>query len=128
MKERRPLPWPVQWVRSEFFWQGVAIQTVGTLIAALFAAMVAILTGVGNYTAALRYYVVSALIVILLVGVGGLIGATTIFTVGREPHSVRRTLRLLGIAVLVFSIGLVSGFFNDEILDAIARWTGYERS
>jgi hypothetical protein len=69
-RQRRPQAgqvwwWAIRWLKSESFWQGIAIQTLSTLIAALVVALVAILAGVG-YTAAIRYFVIYGLILLLI--------------------------------------------------------------
>jgi hypothetical protein len=65
-RPRRTTGWVGQWLRSEEFWQGITIQTVGTILAAIILAFVAVMTGVG-YTPAIRYYVILGIITLILI-------------------------------------------------------------
>jgi hypothetical protein len=64
-EEARQSWWISRWATNETFWQGIVIQTTGTLAAAAILAIVAIVSGVG-YTPAIRYFVVYGLYLVLL--------------------------------------------------------------
>jgi threonine/homoserine/homoserine lactone efflux protein len=79
--ERQPEQtwWVRRWLKNELFWQGIVVQTLGTLAAAVIIALVAILTGVG-YTPAVRYWVLSGLVTLLAIflGVAIIIGGSRV--------------------------------------------------
>jgi hypothetical protein len=56
-QNNRPAPWAFRWAKSEQFWQGIVIQTLGTPAAATIVALAAIFVGVG-YPPAVRYFVI----------------------------------------------------------------------
>jgi hypothetical protein len=49
--------WLARWLKSEMFWQGIAVQTLGTLGAALIVALLAIFTGIGHACGALLCHI-----------------------------------------------------------------------
>ena len=67
--------WLTRWLKSESFWQGIVIQTLGTLAAATIVALIAIFSGVG-YPPAIRYFVIFGFTIILYVGVTVILGVT----------------------------------------------------
>ena len=60
-----PLAWPRRWARREPFWQGIAIQAIGTLISAFIILVFAVIAGVG-YDPATRALVLNITLMILL--------------------------------------------------------------
>ena len=116
----------IRWLKSESFWQGIAIQTLGTLIAALVVALVAILAGVG-YTAAIRYFVVVGLI--LLIAFIAYVAALDVISklLVRKLQNFHFRVAAVRIIYLLLAI-LVIGIFRligPQLEAALASWTGY---
>lgn len=129
-QSEKPTRWLQRWLKSDEFWQGIAIQTIGTLAAALILALVAIFTGVG-YTAAIRFYVMASILFIL--GLFGT-GALSDFAIRRlrpKPKLIPidpDIQWLVRVAVLILAIAAIWGGFGlllSYLTPAIARWTGY---
>lgn len=138
---------------DEFLWQGIVVQTVGTLLAATIIALVARLVGVGGYTPAVRHFVICGLIVLML-GVlyailtalwirltrnwtktlAELIGRRTLGRIdpeigGTYSRTVMTSLRVLPlIAWLLATIFLIIIGLREPIRSDVARWTGYTPS
>lgn len=66
MEQETSASWLARWLKSEMFWQSIAVQTLGTLGAALIVALLTIFTGIG-YTPAVRYFVIYGLIILVTV-------------------------------------------------------------
>jgi hypothetical protein len=124
--------WLTRWLKSEAFWQGIAVQTLGTLAAAIIIALVAILLGIG-YTPAVRYFVLSGLVIlvglllVIAITAGGfrLLGrllSTQVFK--RHPFWIGLLFTTLALVGIVF-VWVAATVTVASIQTAIARWTGY---
>lgn len=135
VEQKRP-SWLRRWYRSETFWQGIAVQTIGTLIAASIIALVAIFVGIG-YTPAVRYYVILGLLalvyIMVLIVVGVIAGLEleeyllTRQIVRRHPSLDKLLTRLFNVSPIIVAIIVLAttGPFVLAIRDDVARWTGY---
>jgi hypothetical protein len=125
--------WLRRWLKSEGFWQGIVIQTVGTLAAALIIALIAIFVGVG-YTAAIRHFVIAGLATLILIVGGTLVVLSVTGRLLRKLTTMpilqtnvgfhhMTLIAFCAAAASVLLLGLI--FLIDYVLPAIARWTGY---
>jgi hypothetical protein len=78
--------WLTRWLKDDKFWEGIAVQTLGTLTAAAIIAIIAIFAGLG-YTPAIRYFVIYG--VFILASVSTAVGAFII-----AVHRAWRRLKL----------------------------------
>jgi len=133
--EQRPRQdtWVTRWLKSESFWQGIVIQTLGTLGAAVIIALVAIFSGVG-YTPAIRYFVVFGLTMISILALAAFAGYLFSNWIDRKVESSRWWRRHApGWLHVHFTLGVIVGSISVFILyileplirDTIASWTGY---
>ena len=118
-------------MKSESFWQGIVIQTLGTLAAATIVALIAIFSGVG-YPPAIRYFVIFGFTIILYVGVTVILGVTFHIRINdrvsdRTPRLLRILARLSGV-IVGFIMGLILSVILPIIRFVIASWTGYTPS
>ena len=128
MSETQPEPrlWAVRWMKSEEFWHGIAIQTLGTLIAAVIVALVAIFIGVG-YDPSVRYYVIYGLIVLLGFAIVAAALLATIPVIQLlNPGPKKRILYLAVLwAIIIFVATLAYMTIAPWIGAELSRLTGY---
>jgi hypothetical protein len=125
--------WLRRWLKNEMFWQGIVVQTLGTLAAAVIIAIVAIIVGVG-YTPAIRYYVIYglAILFIILGAIFTIVSSFQWITIILSPKKYVGPMRpwvqlIFTIIEIVFT--LVIFYFLILLIPAIqpliAHWTGY---
>ena len=133
MEDRGPNDWWLRrWLGSEAFWQNVAIQTVGTLAAAIIIGIIAVFTG-GAYTPAIRYYVLFGLVIlvqmILFVGLVAL--ALNLWNRRSGARDQRRGSKFAqGLAFVAVALSLLGSPPNllwlARVGSLISHWTNYQ--
>ena len=121
--------WPKRWLKSEAFWHGIVIQTMGTLAAALVIAIIAIMTGVG-YTPAIRYFVLTGLFFVGVLALSSWPSWSMLDSLRRKRPEGRLTgwryLAAVGINIVVWGLSLTTTLLvMDGLNESLAIWAGY---
>jgi hypothetical protein len=120
------VPWWIRWLENGAFWESVATQTIGTLIAAGIIALVAIFAGVG-YTPAIRYFVAYGLIlavgflVFIVIGVIVQIRFIQKMAEGRRKALVQWVILVFTgvLPVIIYQLA------SPSVRAIVATWAGY---
>lgn len=135
MEDKAPTRfWPARWAKKEAFWEALAVQTSGTILAALLIGVFLSIVGIGNYSPAVRYYTSQAVLFILTVAVLGVIfwGFMRIFRfrLHRRRAGIRTYILLSGgFGVCTFLMMMFIIFVIQGPVDAaLQEWYGYPPS
>jgi hypothetical protein len=125
--------WVRRWLKDETFWQGIVVQTMGTLTAAVIIALVAIFIRIGD-TSAVRYFVIygsvillTVLIVLIVIPVLLIRFIDKMTKTGfykRAPFWIGLLMFLLSLLLIISSLyGAISVVLTLQ--PVISDWTGY---
>jgi hypothetical protein len=128
MHDERPTRfWPARWAKQETFWEGVAIQTVGTILAALLIAIFLSVVGLGDYSAALRFYTSAA--IVGLFAIGSLIAVAVLFSRLASRRPIYLPQFILWFIGFIGAMWLYWMFFQfvilGKFLPALQDWYGF---